>query len=682
MSDDDDNIREPTNPRAPIPFAPPAPARRREGRPPAQAQGPQAAAVLDPLRPRRPGHRLDDLRDDDGGRVRPAPDREPSRVQASGRELLPVRRPLAQDRHPRAAQQRGDRHLRPDSDRTCATRSSPSRTSGSGLTRAWTSGASPARSSPTSPAALARAHRRSPSSSSRTPWPQKATARCSRSCARRRWPITSRASGPRPRSSTEYLNSIYFGNGAYGAESAARVYFGKALGYDPSASAASAANTADAGRHTAAGTRRCTPAPRSSTRPQAALLAGMVANPTAFNPLQPETRSAAWSRRDLVLKDMVAHGRHLAHAVPGVPERAAADRDRHRAARGAAGRAVLHQLAADPRSWRAMERGGVSPSVAGLPRLLRWAEDPHHDRSADAAGRAAGDLAGPAQRPGQPAASLVAIDNKTGQVRAMVGGPLVDGQEDFQKYPFNLATEGFRQPGSAFKPFTLAVALAARLRPELGVRLQAAGPDRAQQRRQGALHGQELRQRVLGPDHALRRPPIVSDNSVFTQLGLSPGVGTKRISRMATAMGIRSPVSTNYAMIIGGLKQGVTTLDMAHAYETIATGGLRVYDPGLGAPNEGPTGIAQIQCLDIKCHGKSELYATPHYQPRHSRDARPRSSTSCSRAWSSTAPVRRRRSPASTWPARRAPPPTTATPGSWAGRRRSPPRCGSASRTS
>ena len=106
----------------------------------------------------------------------------------------------------------------------------------------------------------------------------------------------------------------------------------------------------------------------------------------------------------------------------------------------------------------------------------------------------------------------------------------------------------------------------------------------------------------------------VSDNSVFTQLGLSPGVGTKNISKMATGMGIRSPVSTNYAMIIGGLKQGVTTLDMAHAYETIATGGLRVYSPGLGAPNEGPVGVAQIQCLTIKCHGKSELYATPHYR--------------------------------------------------------------------
>ena len=44
------------------------------------------------------------------------------------------------------------------------------------------------------------------------------------------------------------------------------------------------------------------------------------------------------------------------------------------------------------------------------------------------------------------------------------------------------------------------------------------------------------------------------------------------------------------------MKGGVTPLDMAHAYETFATGGNRVFDPVLGAPDEGPTGIAQINC--------------------------------------------------------------------------------------
>ena len=73
----------------------------------------------------------------------------------------------------------------------------------------------------------------------------------------------------------------------------------------------------------------------------------------------------------------------------------------------------------------------------------------------------------PSCRPGTglPSASLVAIDNKTGEVRAMVGGPIVNGSEDFAQHPFNIATEGHRQPGSAFKPFTLAVALESGLRP-------------------------------------------------------------------------------------------------------------------------------------------------------------------------------------------------------------------------
>ena len=132
-----------------------------------------------------------------------------------------------------------------------------SRTSASGPTPASTSRASPAPSSPTSPAAPARARPRSPSSSSRTPSPPRTTARCSRSCARRRWPTTSPAEWTKKKILTEYLNSIYFGNGAYGAESAARVYFGKLHGYDPRRRRAPRPTPTRA-----AGTRRCPRAPR------------------------------------------------------------------------------------------------------------------------------------------------------------------------------------------------------------------------------------------------------------------------------------------------------------------------------------------------------------------------------------------------------------------------------------
>jgi penicillin-binding protein 1A len=102
---------------------------------------------------------------------------------------------------------------------------------------------------------------------------------------------------------------------------------------------------------------------------------------------------------------------------------------------------------------------GVSPNVAGYRAYygglkIRTTIDLSLQEEADRV--IASDLP---YTPGGPAVSLVAIDNKTGEVRAMVGGPVVGGQEDYQKYPFNLATEGHRQPGSSFKPFTLAVAL-------------------------------------------------------------------------------------------------------------------------------------------------------------------------------------------------------------------------------
>jgi penicillin-binding protein 1A len=79
-------------------------------------------------------------------------------------------------------------------------------------------------------------------------------------------------------------------------------------------------------------------------------------------------------------------------------------------------------------------------------------------------------------------------------------------------------------------------------------------------------------------------------------------------------MGIRSPVSNNYAMILGGLKVGVSPLDMAHAYETFASGGNRVFNPVLGAPHMGPTGIAEIQCYVVSCNGKTDITDRPTYK--------------------------------------------------------------------
>jgi penicillin-binding protein 1A len=71
-------------------------------------------------------------------------------------------------------------------------------------------------------------------------------------------------------------------------------------------------------------------------------------------------------------------------------------------------------------------------------------------------------------------------------------------------------------------------------------------------------------------------------------------VGTRRIARIARQMGIRTPLSTNPAITLGGLQQGVTPLDMAHAFETLAAGGNRVTGT-MGAAEDGPVGVRSVE---------------------------------------------------------------------------------------
>ena len=396
---------------------------------------------------------------------------------------------------------------------------------------------------------------------------------------------------------TEYLNSIYFGNGAYGVESAARVYFGHIHGLDQNAPVTG--TTSGCGDSTPGHPR---PTCASVLAPwEAALLAGMVANPSAFDPFaHPQ---AALARRNLVLSDMLAQG---------YITRAQYDQGRAKPLPTAADLEQPQEPAAAPyfTSWlrpqilEAMGLGrGVPARVAeyrayygGL--RIRTTIDLPMQRAAEQAVSA--ELP---SGPNEPAASLVAIDNKTGEVRAMVGGPIVNGQEDYQQFPFNLATLGHRQPGSAFKPFTLAVALrSGKYSPDSVITSEPL--DLVVPNSGGKEHFlvHNFGNQYSGPI-TLAEATAISDNSVFTQVGLS--VGTSKIARMAKAMGIRSPISNNYAMILGGLKEGVSPLDMAHAYETLAEGGRRVFNPTLGAPDQGPTGIAQIFCPGHTCRHRN-----------------------------------------------------------------------------
>ena len=192
---------------------------------------------------------------------------------------------------------------------------------------------------------------------------------------------------------------------------------------------------------------------------------------------------------------------------------------------------------------------------------------------------------------GGPRAALVAIDNHTGGVRAMVGG------DDYAASPFNLATQGQRQPGSSIKPFILARALSDGISPDstwASHKLVIPVPHSSEK-----FTVNNYANAYAGVS-SLARALTYSDNSVFAQVGIK--VGTRRVARLARRMGIRTPVSHNYAMTLGGLAHGVTPLDMAHAYETLASGGKLVYgtlSPGAHntgrAPVPGPVGIASIR---------------------------------------------------------------------------------------
>jgi penicillin-binding protein 1A len=394
---------------------------------------------------------------------------------------------------------------------------------------------------------------------------------------------------PKQKILREYLNSVYFGSGAYGVESAARVYFGKALGYD--SNAAVDGSSGGCGDSTPTVKR---PTCSSKLQPaQSALLAGMISSPAQYDPvLHPHT---ALARRNSALKDMLQQ--HLISQTQyqeGIAQQLPTANDLQQPAEPSAAPYFTSWLR--PQILNAMGLGhGVSPNVAEY-RAYYGGLKVH--TSLDMGLQQAADQAISQTLPyssGQPAVSLVSIDNKTGEVRAMVGGPVVDGHEDFQHHPFNLAADGHRQPGSSFKPFTLAVALQQGIGPDSVwtsapqnfIVPNSAGKEHFVVHNFGNAYSGSI---------SLQGATDVSDNSVFSQVGIK--VGTSRVSRMASRMGIRSPVSNNYAMILGGLRIGVSPLDMAHAFETFATGGLRVFNPLLGAPHAGPIGIDSIDCND------------------------------------------------------------------------------------
>ena len=322
----------------------------------------------------------------------------------------------------------------------------------------------------------------------------------------------------------KYLNTIYFGHGAYGVEAAAQAYWGIH---------ASELNMI-----------------RSAT------VAGLISNPSLFDPI--DHPADARIRRDYVLDRMAALGTITA-------ERAAQLKLQDVRTHPSDGNLSFppklgYFLDYTKRTLiakydEAQVFGGGLKVITGL--------DPQMQAAAEAA------VAARLDTPGDPEAAVVAIDPATGEVRAMYGG------RNWGTSQVNLATgDGGtgRQAGSAFKPFTLTAAMEANV--SLSSRWYGPGTITIQDPRcytDGEPWTLSNASDEESGTFSLATATAYSVNTVFAQVASL--VGPDAVADAAHRMGIRSKLQPVCSITLG--TQAVTPLEMTNAYATLAARGIR-----------------------------------------------------------------------------------------------------------
>ena len=356
------------------------------------------------------------------------------------------------------------------------------------------------------------------------------TARSSRSCARPRWPTTSTREWPKQKILTEYLNSIYFGNGAYGVESAARVYFGKAR-FDYDAAERPGARP-DAGLRRRR--RSCRPCASLLNPAEAALLAGMVANPTRVQP----ARSHPAGRQGPARPGAPGHAR-----AAGYITRAAVRRST------STGRCRPRPTSSSPpsrpaapyfTSWlrpqilAAMGLGrGVSAKRRRVPRLLRRSADSHHASTSRCSRPPS--RRSPRTLPSGPGRARAPRwwRSTTGPARSArwSAGPSSTATRTSSSTrstsPPRATASPARRSSRSPWPWRSSTATAP-TRCSTPSRSTSSCPNSA---RQGALHRPQLRQQLLRADQPrLGHRDRCPTTACLTQLGIPRASGTRRIA--------------------------------------------------------------------------------------------------------------------------------------------------------
>jgi penicillin-binding protein 1A len=331
---------------------------------------------------------------------------------------------------------------------------------------------------------------------------------------------------PKDRILTTYLNSVYYGNQAYGIEAAAQTYFSR-------------------------------PA-KGLTLPQSALLAGLTQAPSRMNPFIAPDRARA--RRTGVLRAMLETG-----GITGKQFRWA-----NRTGLGLRPGRLYSQIR-EPYFFgfvrdqlievygaEQVRSGGLTVYTTIVPRYQRLAERAIRETLTE---------------PTDPASALISMNPRTGAIRAMAA--IIPNRP---KNQFNLVSQARRQPGSTFKTFVLAAAIEKGIDPDSTYYVSAPFVYRTHPAGNCEEGGGWWCVKTYSNDYygwsSIRSATIRSDNAVYAQLTLD--VTPESVADLARRMGVRSPMDIKGAYVpsIGLGSVAVSPLDLASGYATIAAGGV------------------------------------------------------------------------------------------------------------
>ena len=320
---------------------------------------------------------------------------------------------------------------------------------------------------------------------------------------------------------TMYLNRIYFGQGAYGIESASMYYFDKHV--------------------------------QNLDIAEAATLAAIPKSPNYYNPFENPQESK--KRQELVIDQMVKYG--FISAEQGAQAKAKK-----------MVYSTSHKIKNDPRAYffdmisqKVIEEVGADALYKGGLKIYTTL-DMDMQKAAEKAMHHLPNYYTDGKKLTQPQMALAAVDPKTGYVKAMIGGR---GQDKF-----NRATLAVRQPGSAFKPFVYLTAMQNGFTPASIIedKEEEFAPGWKPQNSDMQWHGK------VSLRTALKRSINVPTIKLAREVGVDKIVANVEKMGITTLVDSGAYSDVNLAMALGGLSKGVNPLEMASAYGVFATNGL------------------------------------------------------------------------------------------------------------